>query len=427
MKRFMMIAGATLLGAGVAHADVEPSPLDPLDPVRVVSPLTLVQGDGIKIGEGTAFYPQVGVETGYESNTFFQADNPTGAGVLRLLVEAGIGSLSKSRFNGESQTGEVIFEANAYAAYDQYLSSNGDVTDQSGLGLGFHGNALVHPGGTVSLYANDGYDRILRPVNYESSTNATRDINTALLRLDIHPIGRRLFGTIAYTNTVDVFEDQPTYPDRVLNMLAAGLSYKLFPLTSLSLAVTESYNTGIGNSNKVTSYPFAATLGISTALTVSTSLYADGGYTQGFYTSGPDYQAFTGRVYFEWRYNDLSAMRLLYSYIHSDSINANFFRDHVFMGWLEHKIDRFGLYLTPEIRFREYQGLNPPLMGGPVRDDVIAAAAVGIRYQFRNWVNASVQYRVVDDSTDYRNTTGTMMLDPSYVRHELFAGVRLAY
>ena len=50
--------------------DEERLPLDPLDPVRVVSPLTLVQGDGIKIGEGTALYPQVGLETGYESNTF---------------------------------------------------------------------------------------------------------------------------------------------------------------------------------------------------------------------------------------------------------------------------------------------------------------------------------------------------------------------
>jgi len=76
---------------------------------------------------------------------------------------------------------------------------------------------------------------------------------------------------------------------------------------------------------------------------------------------------------------------------------------------------------------REYQGLNAPLMGPAVRDDVIAAAAVGIRYQFRNWVNASVQYRVVDDSTDYRFTSGTTMTDPSYIRHEIFAGVRLAY
>lgn len=426
MKRLMMIAGASLLGAGVARADTEATPLDALDPVRVVSPLTLVQGDGVKIGEGTAFYPQVGLETGYESNTFYQADNPTGAGILRLLAVAGIGSLSPSRLGG-SQTGEVNFEANAYAAYDQYLSGNNSVSDQSGLGLGFHGNVLVHPEGTVSFYANDGYDRILRPNNFESTSNATRDINTALLRLDIHPEARRLGGSIAYTNTIDVFENNSQYPDRVLNTLTGMLSYKLFPLTTARLTVSGSYNTGIGSADKVTSYPIIAKLGLSTALTVNTSLLAEGGYTQGFYSSGPDYQSFTGDVYFEYRYSDLSAMRLLYAYNHADSVNANFYSEHVFQGWLEHKVERFGVYLSPEARLREYQGLNPPLMGPIVRNDVIVAAALGLRYQFRNWVNASVQYRIVDDSTDYRYTSGASMLDPSYLRHEVFAGVRLAY
>ncbi len=426
MKRLMMVAGASLLGAGVAHADVESTPLDPLDPVRVVSPLTLVQGDGIKIGEGTAFYPQVGLETGYESNTFYQADNPVGAGLLRLLVEGGIGSLSKGRL-GDSPPGELVFEANAYAAYDQYLSSNGAVTDQSGLGLGFHGNVLVHPEGTVSFYANDGYDRILRPNNFESTSNATRDINTAMLRLDIHPEARRLMGSIAYTNTVDVFENNSLYPDRVLNTLAGQIGYKLFPLTTASLTVTGGYDTGIGNTTKVTSYPVVAKLGLATALTVNTSFLAEAGYTQGFYTSGPDYQAFYGSAYFEYRYNDLSAFRLRYAYLHNDSVNANFYRDHVIQGWLEHKVERFGVYLAPEVRFRQYEGLNPPLMGSTVRDDVIAAAAIGVRYQFRNWVSASVQYRIVDDSTDYRYTSGATMLDPSYLRHEVFAGVRLAY
>src|SRR3569623_834374 len=418
MIRLLMIAGASLLGAGAAHADPEAAPLDPLDPVQVVSPLTLVQGDGIKIGDGTAFYPQVGLESGYESNSIYQANDPTGAGIARLLVEAGIGSLSRSRL-GAAEPGELQFEENAYAAYDQYLSSNGNVTDQSGLGLGFHGNALVHPEGTVSFYANDGYDRVLRPTNYESSQNATRDINTALLRLDIHPAERRLSGAVSYTNTVDVFENQPLYPDRVLNTLAGSLAYQLFPLTTARLTVSESYNAGIGTTAKVTSYPFAARLGLSTALTTTTSVLVEGGYAQGFYASGPDYQAFTGRAYFEWRYNELPALRLQYAYNHNDSINANFYSEHAIQGWLEHKVERFGLYVTPEVRFRTYEGINPPLMGPLTRDDVILAAAVGLRYQFRNWVNASIQYRVVDDSTDYLYTSGTTLLAPSYLRHEI--------
>ncbi|HEY4176123.1 MAG TPA: hypothetical protein VGM90_04805 [Kofleriaceae bacterium] len=425
MKRLKLLAGvAVLVTAGAARADVEDTPLDPLDPIRVVSPLTIVQGDGIKVGDGTAVYPQVGLETGYASNTFYQADNPQGAGILRLLVSAGLGSLSKARLGADS--GDVVFDANGYAAYDRYLSSNNDVTDQSGLGLGFNGNVVVHPKGNVSFEASDKFDRILRPTNYESNVNATRDINIATLRLDVHPSNSRLGGSLAYTNAVDVFENQDQLPDRMLHTLAGRLSFRLLPLTDVYIAASGSYNTGLGNTKKVDSFPVVVTAGISTALTVKTSVAAEAGYTQGFYSSGPDYATVTGGAYFEYRYSEVSAFRLRYAYVHADSINANFYRDHVIQGWLEHKVDRFGLFLTPEIRFREYAGFAAVMGSSANRDDVIAAAALGVRYQLRNWVTAAVQYRVVSDSTNFKLMTGTATVDPSYVTHEVFAGVRLA-
>ena len=134
----------------------------------------------------------------------------------------------------------------------------------------------------------------------------------------------------------------------------------------------------------------------------------------------------TGGAYFEYRYSVVSAVRLRYAYVHADSLNANFYRDHVIQGWLEHKLDRFGLFASPELRFRRYAGFTAVMGSSTDREDVIAAAAVGARYQFRNWVTASAQYRVVSDSTDFRVTQGGEMLDPSYVTHEVFAGVRLA-
>jgi hypothetical protein len=431
----MSVVAATLVGGGVAHADVEQTPLDPLDPVRVVSPLTIVQGDGVKIGEGTSFYPQVGLETGFVSNTFYTNDDPTPSGVLRLLVEGGIGSLSPQRLGMDADdvtqphyTGGTIYDANAYVTYEQYLSNNDDATDQGGVGAGFAGKVIIHPQDTISFRADDRYDRVLHSLNFETNTNANRDINTLSLRLDIHPEGRRLSGAIWYRNQIDVFENSLNiYPDRLHNTLAARLSYALFPLSTAYLQVSGSYYTGIGDVAKANSYPIMALAGLSTALTVKTSLLAQAGYTQGFYQSGPDYQAFVGLLYFEYRYSPISALRLKYSYDHQDSINANFFRDHTFQGWLEHKFDPIGVYVSPELRLRQYQGINPPLMGPAVRDDVIFAAALGVRYQYRAWMSASAEYRVVDDSTDYRFTGGTAMTDPSYVRHEVFAGVRLAY
>lgn len=430
-----MVAGALLLGAGVAHADTEEAPLDPLDPLRIVTPLTIVQGNGVKIGDGTALYPEVGVEMGYESNTFYDANNPIGAGVARLMVQLGLGSLSPQRLHPTSSDesmedvnyGSLIYNAQAYASYDQYISDNSDVTKQGGLGLGFHGRMTANPQGDVSFTAQEGFDRVLRPLNFESRTNANRDLNYGMLRLDIHPASRRLSGSLAYVNQIDIFEQTLGYPDRLHNTLIGRLNYQFFPLSAAYLQVSGGYYTGIDGANKVDSYPLIALLGVTTALGVNTSLLAQAGYTQGFYQAGPDFQTMTATVYFEYRYSPISALRLKYMYDHQDSINANFYRDHAFAGWLEHKFTPFAVYLSPEVRLREYEGVTGMTGAGATRDDVILAAAVGARYQYRAWMTGSLEYRVVDDATDYKFMTTGGTVDPSYVRHEVYAGVRLAY
>src|SRR3569833_4013554 len=130
MNRFTIVAGtAALLFANVALADTDPSmgdtPLDPLDPVMIVSPLTLVQGDGVKIGEGTSLYPQVGLLTGFESNTFYQATNPIAAGTLQLIIEAGVGSLSAQRLANHAadvetiEAADFLYDAAGYVSYLQ--------------------------------------------------------------------------------------------------------------------------------------------------------------------------------------------------------------------------------------------------------------------------------------------------------------------
>lgn len=435
MNRLKIIAGLLVCSAGIAQADngdIE-TPLNPLDPVRVISPLTLIQGDGIKVGEGTAIYPQVGFETGFVSNTFYQSTDPVPAGILRLLVEAGLGSLSEQRRTmgdtDNAPSGDLIYDANAYAAYDQYLSNNGNVTSQGGLGVGFRGKVIVNQDHPISFRADEAFDRILRAANYETRTNANRDINTVGLKVSINPDSSNLGGMVQYINQIDVFEDSTeNFADRMHNTLIGRLAYRFFPLSSAFLQVSESYDTGIGSaSTKVTSFPLVALLGVSTSLTLNTSLVAQAGYTQGFYASGPDYQSPIGGVYFEYRYSPLGTVRLKYGYEHQDSINANFYRDHAFQAWWEQRFAPFAVYLSPELRLREYQGVNPPLMGPPTRDDTIFAAAVGLRYQYRNWLNASAEYRAIVDKTDYRYTGGASMLDPSFVRHEVFAGIRVAY
>src|ERR1043166_4889601 len=146
MKRLAKLAGLGLclgavLGSARAHADDGLPPPPPwMDPTDALNPLSMVSGAGIKVGEGTIFQPQVGIETGVVSNVFYQDTDPVTSGLLRLLVEVGTGSLPDQRlgFHATSdgtpdtaaaptvaftEPGDFQYSANLFATWDQYLST----------------------------------------------------------------------------------------------------------------------------------------------------------------------------------------------------------------------------------------------------------------------------------------------------------------
>src|SRR5262245_40161887 len=105
MKRLRKLAGlgavlGTVLASAPAHADDGLPPPPPwMDPSDALNPLSMVSGAGIKVGEGTIFQPQVGLETGVVSNVFYSDTNTVTAGLLRLLIEIGTGSLPDQRLS----------------------------------------------------------------------------------------------------------------------------------------------------------------------------------------------------------------------------------------------------------------------------------------------------------------------------------------
>jgi len=447
--RLAIIAAVVALPTVALAGDDGTQPLNPLDPVRVVSPVSIVQGDGIKVGEGTSIYPQVGLETGFVSNVFYTNTNEIGAGLLRVIAEVGAGSLSPQRrahapvealdsqeVQEETATeagnqGALQYSANLYATWDQYLSSNDNVTAQGGLGVGLYARALVNPGHPFNVFGIETFDRVLRAANFETNKDTNRDINSLMVSLNYTPAGRTIGGSLIYTNVIDAFEEQEfRFSNRFQNNLALRANWRILPLTLLYAQVSEGFNTGLGSDSvKVNSYPLFAGVGINTSLTVNTAVVARIGYTQGFYESGPDYQTVAGGVYFDYRYSPLGRIRLLYDYQHADSINANFYRDHVFQAWFEQRLNPISLFISPVLRLREYEGVigaASPMTS--TRDDLIFAASAGARYDFRDWIAATVEYRFTTDQTDYRYVTAGMPgPDLSYVRHELLAGLRVAY
>jgi hypothetical protein len=448
--RLVGLAACAVLAAGSpAQADPLGSSLPPfptwMDPTDAVSPIALVQGGGIKVGEGTVLQPQVGIETGVVSNVFYQNTNQVTAGLLRLLVEVGTGSLPIQRLNPaaadqgapsgsagpaiQADSGDFQYSANLYASWDQYLSTNDNVTAQGGLGGGLVLRGIVNPQRPLQFAFQEVYSRLIRATNFESQADTNRDINNLSFRLAYVPTGRSLSGYLYYQNTIDVFESSTQqFANRLLNQFGLHLDWQWLPLTVVFADVSGGYNTGIGSSQKVNSTPLTATTGIATALTLNTTVNAQVGYSNGFYASGPSYSSVQGSVLFGYRYSPLGRVTALYSYNQADSINANFYSEHLLQLTLEQYFAPFVVFARPELHFREYQGtIVMDLNGGTTRDDTILGVAVGMRYNFRDWLAGTLDYVLQDVQTDFRYMADRFLVDPSYVRHELMLGVRAAY
>lgn len=434
MTRFL-VASAVLFALEASSAAQGNIAVATFDPANAVAPISTVEGPGIKIGEGTVIHPVVGMETGVISNVFYEASDPNAAGVLRLLAQVGTGSLPMSRLaamgadDDSTDKGSVQYRADLRASYDFILSNDETATDTGGLGLGASLHALVNPMGRFSFGIDEDFQRLIRAANYETNANTNRDINVLQLTLLYRPRDRTVGGYLYYNNTIDIFErDIQSFADRWSNRIGIHPTWHWLPNTQIYADISQGIVSPLGGSStKVQSHPFAATAGIATLFTLKTTLNLYGGYTNGFYSSGPSFSAPVVGATFGYRYSPLGRAALSYTLQYEDSVNANYYRDHVFRLLFEQLVTPFVVVAQPEVHLRQYNGITI-VAGEPVRNDVIFAGVGGIHYNFRNWIAATLNYRftLVDSDYRYMPIGGGSLLDPSFSRHELLLGMRAA-
>ena len=435
MTKLLISLGFLVSLEAMAAAQAAPSdiPISSFDPEDAVAPVSSIEGHGIKIGEGTVLHPTVGLETGIVSNVFYTASDPVAAGVLRLLVQVGTASFSGERMQapdtgggGATSTGSFTYSASVRASYDQMLSGSETVRSTGGLGLGALFKSTVNPAGKVSLGIDENFVRLIRAANFETDADTNRDINLLGLNVNFRPDSA--FGGFAYyRNVIDVFEkSSQRFADRMENTVGIHPTWHWLPNTQVYLDLSQGIYTGIGGSSKkVSSYPFEGVAGIATLLTLRTTLNVNAGYTFGNYSTGASYSGFVASAQFGYRYSPLGRVLAAYDLIYSDSINANYYRDHVARLWLQQLYNPLTFMIQPELHFREYQGITL-VNGPPTRNDTILSVIAGVHYNFRTWMVATLDYHYSQVITDYRYLSSTMSIDPSFARHELLLGVRVA-
>jgi hypothetical protein len=437
MNRLHVSLGALLAMTATASAQAVAT----FDPADAVAPISVVEGPGVKVGEGTVVHPIFGVETGFISNVFHEDTDANPAGLLRLLAQVGAGSLPLSRLTspglletnqfGDEQpavpaAGDFQYRADVRLSYDLLLSTNDRTTGGGGLGAGATLRGLVNPLRTWSFGFAEEFRRLHRTANFETDADTNRIINDVKLRLFFQPQGRTLSGFLRYDNTIDYFErDRQEFANRIHHTFGARAMWRVFPMTRIYADASIGVFLPLGGSDKVSSYPLVTVAGVQTLLSLNTTVSAQAGYTNGFYSEGPSYSAPVVGAEVGYRYSPLGRATLMYQYTHQDSVNANFFRDHVLRFYLQQMYVPFALTLQPEVHFRRYEGITV-VAGPPVRSDLIFAVTAGVHYNFRNWIAGTLGYNLSMVQSDYRYMTDGIIEDPSYIRHELLAGVRVA-
>ena len=426
MKRLLELAATLMLVAGMTGTAAAQG---------LSETAGVVEGPGVKLGEATVVHPTLGAEAGVISNVFYEEADTTTAGVLRILAQLHYASLSAQRIaaeapeEGGSSQGEFQFRAGLNLAYEEFLSTNDNVQKQRDVAVSADFRGVVFPERTFMFTFGDEFVRQSRPTNFESPGSVDRDVNILNLAITFQPGGRALSAALRYQNRIDFFEEENhKFANRIQHTFGLRGTWQWLPVTAFYADASIGIYDGLGGDAdaKISSNPLKLAVGTSTAITTLTTLNAEVGYTKGFYSEGPDYSAVIFSADFGWRYSPLGRLRLAYRYYHDDSINASFYRDHQIRLALAQQFDRFTFTGDVDVRFRHYE--NTILVNDEmtrVRDDVIIAFNAGGRYHLRDWLAATIDYRFVSDQTDFRDVMGGD--DPSYVRHEIMAGVLGAF
>ena len=408
--------------------------------------VSAVEGPGYPLGEGTVFHPTVGADLGFTDNVYYQDDATRASGLLRLLVAFAVASkeiepepVDPLMIDGEDDAPaepaapKLRFRAGGGLRYDEFLSAHETVRSQRTLGADLRGRLEVLPESLVAFHVDEQFVRDTRPTNFESTDQNNRISNTLELGLKVQPGGRTMNGQLRWRNQIDYFEDPDTrFANRMINEIHLGYEWKLFPYTKLLADVSYGFIGGLGSPDlggmpyKRAANPIRGGVGVASAITELFTVKANVGWAYASYAGGASYNAPILGAEIGFQYSPLGRLLVEYAWEHRDSINADFYRDHLFGARVDHQLWRIVATARGQVRLRGYRGISP-VIGPPTRDDVIIAVGAAGTYTIRDTFGVVADWTTEIDQTDYMSSFSGTGDDPSYTRTEITVGVRAAF
>jgi hypothetical protein len=382
---------------------------------------------GIQVSDSALLHIGAGVESGYDTNVFYQETNPIGSPILRSTFFADIGNATRT-----GATGRTSFNLRAGMTYRRYQSDNPDVQKFSNAWMPTAGLAVATGSGQFGFGLADTFARIEDPpyagIMGIPSAPITRYNNQASVEGRWSPGGGRLTTTLRYTNMVDVYTNGYEFANADTSLLLLDAAWKWLPKTAIFASARQGYvfyfdSGATGPTAKPSSFPLLATAGLRGLLTEKTAAVLALGYTNGFYSTGPSTSGFLGSTFAELSFTIMPTMlsRIVLGARH-DFVNAvvsSFsYNDSVYASYVQQIAGRLALDLSGRYMHKQYGGVfvDPAQVG---RTDDFVQLGASLDYFLRNWVYAGAAYALLLNSSNFTAN--------DYAKHQVFVRLGLTY
>jgi hypothetical protein len=391
----------------------------------------LPSADGVKLGDSLVLHLGMGLEVGWDSNIFFETNNPHRSFELRLTPRFDLTNQPR----GGSRQFQLDFHGGLN--YLEYLNSDPLVQRLRQFNVDTGVLASFFTASPYNFSVFDNFTRTAQAPYSASDHNFDRDTNELGTRINLSPGGGRLTFNIGYLFGLDFFEPTVLQPFNLLyHRFDFRASWRFLPKTAVYIAASEQLN--LYQSHVVTSYdhpdsyPFRVVAGIQGLITTKLTVNGYIGYGNGFYqtvrlagaTAAVNANPSTpiGGVSLTWKPTILSTGTLGYDHDFVNSLLGSYYDvDMVYLTWTQ-LIWRFTGFVRLSYSNERFKGITP-LTGesSTTRTDNYLTVNTRVDYPFQRWLFGSVGYDLQLNRSDATLNLGAPSTVPiSYTKSVVY-------
>ncbi len=365
-------------------------------------------GDGLKAGR-LVVSPSLTLSGAYDSNVFFESTEES-----TDLSRSPLLNFTPALTLNTEDPDFWAFAADAGVTWQQYLTDNNLVSDQSGLSANIGAQLSANRQGAFSITFKEQFERSNEPPTLPSAEPWNRNVNSAGVTLGLHPGGQVFQHYLSY-NLVRLWHDDLPEINRTIHDFSLKNYWRFLPRTAAVLSadyeITQYDEAGEANGFGTQNFtPLRVTGGLTGLITQRISARITGGWGWSFHEGGNSFSGLVLDLQAKWQFGNLSSNNELflgYEQQFTDTALANFVRFMRPYAGLGVGIarNRLRLSLEADARLRTYESTpvaTADLTYPAELNDTLITGRARVQFNIFRWWSAFGAYALSTNVTDDR-------------------------